>query len=342
MKGRGCRTPQKTAGAKVRGMHSPGGVRSCVECSGEVIDAGEELVCTSCGVVSSKEVVETRRSGPPQAIDFTGQGLGGYLGSAEPTPEERRSTGLAGSHSSYRYLKLMSDYAGREDSTLYSCAKTIERVCDQLGLPRMVMGQSVIIAKKTLCARSDSKVSSAAVSAFAIITACKMGETSTVGSREVVEMHRALGRRVSISDLIRLSLNAPFRLPPRRPQDYLTKVVVRLSSDQSVAERLKAEGANGVVYFGKLRDDAGVILAAIDEPTKAGHHPCALAATAVYTAEARLSKTEGRRPRFSQRDAARSAGVAEYTVREQFRRIFKPTPSPALMAAASPPLPLSR
>jgi hypothetical protein len=169
----------------------------CAECSGELLDLGDELVCRGCGIATEKEVVGTGASRAPVAIDFTGQSLGGYLGPPDTGFEERFSKGLVGSPSTYRYLKLVSDYAGREDSALYSCAKMIERVAEKLKLPRLVMAQAVVVARTLLgSGGSRGEVSTATLSSYSVVTACRIMGVSSVSVKEVVEAHRLLGRRV--------------------------------------------------------------------------------------------------------------------------------------------------
>lgn len=296
----------------------------CLECLGCVVDAGEEFVCSSCGIVTPKEIIESQEGGQLQALDFTGQALGGYLGSAEPTFEERHSGGLSGAQSSYSYLKLVSDYAGREDSTVYACAKMIERACDLLALPRVVMAEAVVEAKKLLGEMPRRQATSTAVSAYAIVTACKVVGGMPVGARDVIETHRAMGKRVSMSDLIQLSLDSPTRLSPRKPGDCMQKVVARLGANQRLIRRLAAAGTAQVEFFRSMRREAMKALDEVDELSKSGHNPWALAATSLYVAEVRLASSSGHRPRISQREVALAAGVAEYTVREQCRKIFRP------------------
>lgn len=288
------------------------------------MDLGDEFVCSSCGVVTGKEVVENGEARPPKAIDFTGQALGGYLGPLEWGPRERFSRGLAASPSSFRYLKLVSDFAGREDSTLYTCVKMIERVCEKLSLPGVVMRQATLIAKKLQVRGHGKATNTAAVSAYAIITACKIEAVTTIGVREVIRAHRLLGRRVKASSLIQLSLNSPFKAAARRPEEYVPRVVVRLSSCTELTKRLALEGVNQTVYFNSLRRASLEALCALGEEERGGHSPCALAATAVYAGEAVLSRREGRRMRVTQKELAECGEVAEYTVREQYGDLFRP------------------
>ncbi|MDV3277423.1 MAG: hypothetical protein LYZ69_03020 [Nitrososphaerales archaeon] len=301
----------------------------------------DEFVCSSCGVVTEKEVVESGEGRSPKAIDFTGQALGGYLGPLEWGPRERFSRGLAASPSSFRYLKLVSDFAGREDSTLYSCVKMIERVCEKLSLPGVVMRHAILIAKRLFQGKGFGRATNAAtVSAYSIITACKIEAVTTIGVREVVRAHRLLGRRVKASSLIQLSLNSPFKAHARRPEEYVPRVVARLSLCIELTKRLADEGVNKTVYFNSLRTAALEALCVLGEAERGGRSPCALAATAAYAGEALLSRREGRKMRVTQKELAECGDVAEYTVREQYGDLFRPAITQSTIALQ--PIPTQR
>lgn len=95
----------------------------CHECSGKVIDADDELVCTSCGRVARKEILESDEKRTPQGIDYTEQALGSYLGPMEYGCGEIFSKGFSKSSSTFGYLKTVSGYACSESGTDYSCAR---------------------------------------------------------------------------------------------------------------------------------------------------------------------------------------------------------------------------
>jgi len=292
-------------------------------CSGAIVDAGDELVCSSCGAVKEKEMLEgwagTKR---PQAADYTNQGLGGYLG---PLVHSQDARGFSQSSSTFEYLKKISDFAGRDNSTFYSCVGMIERVCEKLALPSIVACQAVVIAKKLLAVkRCRTDITTAAVSAYAVINACKIERATSVGVREIIEAHRLLGKRVKISALIELSLNSQVRAGARKAEDYIGRVVAQLSSTGTLSSELRARGINPAAYFSRLRQAAETILATVDQPSRGGHSPCTLAATAVYAGETALAKQEYRKRRFSQRHVAACVKVAEYTVREQYGEVFRP------------------
>lgn len=296
----------------------------CAECSGEVVDVGDEMACRACGIVIEKEVIESGPFRVPRAVDFTKQALGGYLGPIEYRRGERSPAGIGDGASTFRYLKLISDYAGKDDTTTYSTLRLVERVCEKLSLPGFVAAQAVVVAKRLLPIRKEKgEVTSAAVSAHAIVTACKIAGVASVGLREIVEAHRALGRRVKTSAMIQLSLDSPFRAGARRAEDYVGRVTARLGSDPALRETLRECGLAEVPYFNRLHAAAMRALSMLDSCARGGHNPCALAATAVYAGEAALSKRDGRSRLLTQREVAECVAVAEYTVREQFGVIFR-------------------
>ena len=295
----------------------------CSSCCGDLIDAGDELVCQSCGIVKEKEVVEMGRSRAPVAIDFTGQALGGYMGSIEVSNRDRFSPGFSRSSSTYGYLKVVSDYAGREESSVYTSARMIERVCEKLGLPRVVMSHAILIAKKLLAANTRGRrVTVATVSAYALIASCKAEGVTSANVRDILAAYQALGRRVKASSLIQISLNSPIKTEARGPEDYVGRVIARLSMNPKLAAGLSKDCPFPTLYFNTLRVMAKEILDSLDWNAKAGRSPCALAATAVYGAELLLAKKEKRARRITQRDVAECGDTAEYTVREQYREIF--------------------
>jgi transcription initiation factor TFIIIB Brf1 subunit/transcription initiation factor TFIIB len=290
----------------------------CVQCPGRIIDVGEELVCSSYGRVTAKEVVEAGGSRVPQAIDYTTHSLGSYLGPVDYGYGERFSPGFSKSSSTFKYLKTISDFAYRDGAALYNCAKLVERVCEKLSLPKTVVCESVSIAREVMeMRRQRGEVTIASVSAFSIINACKRLGVTSAGVREVMEAHRNLGYRVKASIIIQISIDSPVKTRPRRAEEYLGTVLARLP------RALIKSGGMPAGYTNRLHDTARVALEQVDGPSRGGHNPRAVAATAIYAAEVALAETEGRKKVFSQREVAECAQMAEYTVREQYVEIFK-------------------
>jgi transcription initiation factor TFIIIB Brf1 subunit/transcription initiation factor TFIIB len=124
---------------------------------------------------------------------------------------------------------------------------------------------------------------------------------------------------VKASTIIQISIDSPVRIAPTRPEDYVGTIVARLSESTFGSGTVLPAG-----YSNRIHRTAVTALAVIDGPSRGGHNPRAMAATAAYAAEVALASIEGRKRLLSQREAASCADAAEYTVREQFVEIFKP------------------
>lgn len=302
----------------------------CGRCRGRVVDIGEEMVCSGCGVVTPKVVLEEREDRIPHAVDFTNNSLGSFLGPLEYGYSEIFSRGLSSSPSTFKYLKTVSDHSYRGGAAVYNCARLIERVCEKLVLPSAVVAESVAIARSVMDMRSGhGEITIPSISAFAVINACKRVGVSSVGVREILAAHRNLGYRVKGSVMIRIALDSPVRTRPRRAEEYVANVVVRLRSI------LEEEEAPSPRYLNVLYDAARAALESVDGPSRGGHNPRALAATAVYAGEIALTILEQRKKRISQRVMADTVEVAEYTIREQYVELFRPQMEEILVALRS-------
>ena len=289
----------------------------CAQCLGRIVDVGEEMVCSSCGMVTLKEVIEPQKDRVPQLTDYTKYALGSYLGPIEYASDEMFSRGFAGAHSGYRYLKALSDYSHKESTGVYNCGKLIERVCEKLVLPKAVMGDAFTISKSVMeMRRGHGEITIAAIAAFSIINACKRLRVTSVGVKEIMDAHKNLGYNVKASVIIQISINSPIRGRPRRAEEYLGSVIVHLQPMLNVDVP--------VGYFNTLHEASRIALESLNGPCRGGHNPRALAATAVYAGEMALATVEERKRIVSQRQVAECVGVAEYTVRGQFVEMFKP------------------
>ncbi len=292
----------------------------CTHCSGRMVDIDEEMVCSSCGGVRPKET-ETGSADAVRrahAVDYTNHSLGSFLGPIDYDRDDAPARGLSGSSSTFRYLKTISDYSQVDEVGVYPCAKLIERICEKLSLPVGVMGQSISVAKGLLMIRKQRVgYTIAAISAFSIISACRICGVSTVGAREVVAAHKALGHNVRPSMLIKMGFDSPVKASAMRAEEYLGRVAARFSE---ILPRLHAPPG----YQYRLLHLARRALAMLDSSVRGGHNPRALAATSFYAAEVAIAESESRKRLFTQRDIATCIEAAEYTVREQFCELFRP------------------
>ncbi|MDG6920509.1 MAG: hypothetical protein JRN59_03175 [Nitrososphaerota archaeon] len=303
---------------------------SCPDCSVPLLDAGDELACPSCGMVREKAVMNDG-SGSQQGQRLGYQPLGSFMGTRWGTRTERATMGITGSKRNYGYLKTVSDFMGRENGSETECAKLIERVSEKLALPSHVGIQAATIARRVLgSVRTKRRMTVAEVSAYSLVAACRMEGVTSSNAREILSAYAALGRRVTTSSIIQLSLDSPVRTFAKRPEDCVTRVLARLSSNPGLDAKLAKASVSKTAYFSAVRSLALELLSRCDRIAIAGRRPCALAASAVYSAEAALSMAESRGRRVTQREMADCGGTSEYTIREQCAMFF--TPSLAALA----------
>ena len=315
---------------------------ACPECRVFLVDAGDELACPRCGIAMQKEPAPPSGRTTPGEMPRSGL-LGSYMGSMRSTDKERRMLGVSGSKLRYAYVKKVSDRTGRRDGGAETCEKMIRRVGEKLGLPRIVMDQAFAIARMLLSrGEHDRRTTLASVSAYSLIAACKIEGAISANVRDIIAAHRALGRNVSSSSIIQLMLESPFKTKPRTPGEYLGRIVAKLSMNRNLAERLRQEGASPTAYFNSLREIASDLLLAVKRVDLAGKRPCALAASAVYSAEVVLSIKGARKRRITQKTAAECSDAAEYTIREQCANLFMPAVEAAVAEESQIPAPAVR
>jgi len=296
----------------------------CPECHVPLVDVSDEYVCPNCGIAEQKEPFAAPR--PAEAEETTTRGpLGSYMGTLSSTRKERGTRGVSGSNSRYEYIKTISDHVGREDGAAEACERMIVRVGEKLVLPKVVMTQATSIARTLLSTRNEGiRAPVASVSAYSLIVACKIEGVTSANVRDIVTAHRALGRNVSSSSIIQQMLESPFKTSPRSPEDYLGRVIAKLSMSQNLSLKLREERVSPVSYLNSLRETAAELLLAVRKSDMTGKRPCALAASAVYSAEAVLSIAGSRRRRLTQKEVAECSDAAEYTIREQCASLFMP------------------
>lgn len=222
-------------------------------------------------------------------------------------------------------MKLVSDFAGKDEGAAADCGKLIERVAEKLGIPGFVALQAAAIARRVVASPPKGRrLNVAEVSAYSLVAASRVEGVMSASVREILNAHAMLGRKVTSSSIIQLALESPVRTFARRPEDYVTRVVARLTLNQGLAVRLGREGVLPTAYFNNLRALALELLGSGDRVSMEGKRPCALAAAAVYSAEVSLSLLERRRRRVTQKELACCGDTSEYTIREQCSSFFTP------------------
>jgi len=282
-------------------------LRRCPECRGHLVEAGEELTCTSCGLVAKTEKTSTEVA---RAGRTTSRRLGSFMG----TRQDENSHADFNGASTVGFAKLLSDNMG-VDSAAWNCANMIRRVSEKLSLPSFATENAVALSERMLAASRNGRLgkrrtSVPAISAYSILCACRAAGLDRISSKSVIQAHNDMGHRVTKSVLLQIGMESPVPLRPADPTALLRSVLGGLQSKEDILQRLKKNGVEPGPYFRRVLQASQTVLGSV-RALREGCSPRTVAAASVYLA----SREVGPRA-VMQREVAEIAGVAEYTVRE--------------------------
>jgi len=277
---------------------------TCPECRGDLISAGEEraeLVCSACGIVAGMGA-GTPEDGMSAPSVSKRTPLGSYIvdGSTGTPSLNGPDFGLG---------RIKPNVIGRGGALLV-CTTLTNRVADRLLLPKSIAESANITAGKLLPSRKACGASIYAISAYSLLHACRSAGISHISHREIVNAYHDAGHKVGRSQLMRIGLDSPVRLPHAEKEELVRAVVARLQSSERVASRLKEENMDPKEYFTTLLELAKEMAAECSDLR--GFSPRTVAAGSVYLAARAVSvKT------FTQREAGEALGMAEYARHER-------------------------
>jgi len=184
-----------------------------------------------------------------------------------------------------------------------------ERIAERLELPKSIVQQANLVARRLLPRRNSYNATIPAISAYSLLYACRSVDVAHVSHREILAAYTDAGHMVSKSRLMRISLESTMPLPHASMDKLLRVVLGRLQSSESVVARLRRAKVDPKKYFTRLFDLAREVAA--ESRDLAGFSPRTVAAGSVYVASLALSAKT-----FTQREAGETLGMAEYTIRE--------------------------
>jgi len=275
----------------------------CPECREGLVCAGEEgeLTCSFCGIVVGR-ADSVQENGSSAPCVSKSEPLGSYI----VGDTENAAPSLKGP--AFGWAKLMPNIVGRGGPML-ACSGLTNRVADRLALPKSVTQNAQITARKLLPHREAYGTTLATVSAYSVLHACRSAGMTHVSHREVLKAYTDAGYRVGKSELLQLGLESGMPLPHLTAEDFVGAAIAKLQSSEKVAERLRQANLDPKAYFTKLFELAKKVASEPVEPN--GFSPRTVAAGSVYVASLSMSRRT-----FTQKEAAETLSMAEYTVRD--------------------------
>ena len=184
-----------------------------------------------------------------------------------------------------------------------------ERIAERLELPKSIVQQANLVARRLLPRRNSYNATIPAISAYSLLYACRSVDVAHVSYKEILAAYTDEGYMVSSSRLMRISLESTMPLPHASMDKLLRVVLGRLQSSESVVARLRRAKVDPKKYFTRLFELAKEVAA--QSGGLAGFSPRTVAAGSVYLASQAVSAKI-----FTQKEAGETLGMAEYTIRE--------------------------
>ncbi|OYT51607.1 MAG: transcription initiation factor IIB [Desulfurococcales archaeon ex4484_204] len=184
------------------------------------------------------------------------------------------------------------------DRNITQAAAELERIADQLGLPRAIKEQAATIYRRAVEKGVVRGRAVESVVAAALYAACRIfkiprtldeiAQFTKTSKKEVARCYRLLVRELDI------------RIPISDSTDFVPRIAAALSLSGRVIKKAV-----------EIIDDAKKL------GLTAGKDPAGLAAAAVYTAAQLFNE------RRTQKDVAQVAGVTEVTVRNRYKELIQ-------------------
>lgn len=288
---------------------------------------GRELVCTACGLVQAEggegmwSVEEALgHSSPIKRIGVAragsvigleeGLGLNDKAGVLSPSLKTRLLR--------LRYLQQIQPRRGRAEGIIEG-ERALMRVCAYLGLPSSILWRALYMYRRALAPFKTSVrlgVTRTALAAACLTAAILASNQGAVTSKKVLETFRAMGHRVNFNNfskaMIYIRRSLGLSIVPRRAHSYLS-YIVEAALSQAEAE-VKAR------VLGLAKD----LLDKLPKGALGGRAPRILAAAAVYAAAKMVEREVGTRKLVTQKSLSKVIGVAEFSIRLHFLKLFKP------------------
>jgi transcription initiation factor TFIIIB Brf1 subunit/transcription initiation factor TFIIB len=181
------------------------------------------------------------------------------------------------------------------------------------------------ITSSKQCADVSNKL--IAVSACLFMAIREFKDCAPITIRELAEILRSLGHRVSVRSIVRelpkLQSKLGMNIHVRRSEEYLGRIVSSVISQPEVQSKLKESNIDVESYRFNILSTAISILKELDVSSRGGRNPFILAVSSVYAADRRLSDARKVKPTLTQRIVASATGAAEYSVRDHFCSLLK-------------------
>lgn len=326
-------------------MLSTGQTEQCSECEGLLIETCSDIVCRSCGLVSSRKFVDlpvNSKSGLDQedtihqslgSRDSIADGLGTFIDYYAPRGQGQLLKDSQGrslrqdARWSFKRLKRMNDIFFHVDDKQreYRGLMIIHRIAGELEFSTDLKERAASYFRKA-CEKEQGAPTILELAVGAIYLSIRSSKIilkiddlkqSSEKCGFTLEKKKILWAAAFIRKKASVTLKVP------KPEEYLERVLQNLLTAKSLKSQIEKATMKADEYLSQLRQVSLQILQAFPHRKRGGRNPFVFACAAVCGAEIILRKIQPRRRILTQRDVAAANDVAEFSLREHFLKAIK-------------------
>lgn len=311
----------------------------CDECLSRLTEKNGALVCTKCGLVNSRIIVDSSYSDPlgrssrgsqhvflAETISPLSQ-LGSFIDFAKSSRFKDAAGNPLTSERNQHFNKLKQTYSARQahigKETHRRTLKILSQICLKVGIRRDIQTATTLQYRKLSEEHGDAITNHVLLVALCLVSVVRrIGHNAPFSLKEIITAFRENGNRVSGKTLLRLAreLNVPLGgTMARKSEDYVFRIVSNLKKHEKIQWRIHRAGFTPDEYGSLLQRLSFAVLGRIDVRERGGRRPYTFAVSLVYTIEQVIAKLQRRQSILSQTLTASATEVAEFTIRDHSR-----------------------
>ena len=329
------------------------GTRKCSECNGSLIFPlkSSVLTCERCGLVIEDEpkyvenyVIENRSDFTNRnGIQYVSLGktvdsvinLGSNIGHRGEIFFKDSNSNRVSSNTQQLFKRLKKNYwvsAKIEDTdiTTYRIFRILNDIKSYLDLSKYVKDRAAYFYRKII--KYEKRIRNhVSLIAFCIFYASREeSQNSPISLGELCDIFQKLGHRVNSRLIIRDTLQYQSILGKKNvahhSNDFLQRYINQIINSAEFINWIHSKHIHLEVekYTQLLLKTSVLILKELSKTIKNGRNPVILAGTTIYCADKIIAKKNGVRKLLTQKIVSRATGIAEYSIRDHFVKIFKP------------------
>ncbi len=326
----------------------------CPDCSGRIIASHGHLVCTECGLVTSREfVAPTYTLGDEPSGDHPDvamyaslgsrlhivDGLGSYIGFHKERYFRDAHGRTLSAATQHRFTRLKTVYGARirmgDEETRYRTLRTLNRVVQILMLGKSVRDRAAYIYKKVIADGRITITNNILVIAVCLLASVReFKDEAPVTLEEIATAFMKCGHRINVRAIIHEALRLKIALGQspniRRPEDYIPRVLSMLLNHPRVLDKIRVRGWDPSTYENHLRDKMHSVIRAVPVSKRGGRNPFIFAVSVAYAGDRLVASENNTRPVLTQKLTASATNVAEYSIRDHFGMIKTAIQHPSL------------